>query len=317
MAFCLAASCIASSAAAADAYPSRLVTVVVPYPAGGASDLFARIVAKGWSTRLGQSFIVVNRAGAAGRVGGQVIAKAAPDGYNLLITNEAPITTLAVGGGEMPYDPINDFTPISIAAAMPFYMVVRSDLGAASVAELIKLAKSKPEALTYGTTGIGGVSHLVTEELSTISGIKLFHIPFKGGAEGIAQLIAGRIDIFLTMPTTALPHLNNAKVRIMAVASTRRSPRAPGVPTFAEEGVPNFVFGSWFGVLGPGKLPKDIVAKLHASMVEVLQAPDTNKFLDEQGAYVVASSPEQAAATIESDIARWRKLAKTANIVVR
>ncbi len=317
-AFCLVALCIGfSPESRADDYPSRLVTIVVPYTTGGTTDLLARIIARGLSARLGQSFIVGNRPGAAGKVGSQGVVRAAPDGYTLLVTNEAPVTTLPSERADMPYDPISDLTPITIAAAMPFYMMVRSDLSARSVAELIKLARSKSEGLTYGSTGVGGVSHLVTEAFSSLTAVKLFHVPYKGGAEGLAELIAGRIDIFLTMPTTALPHINNPKIRFLAVASSARSPQAPRIPTFGEEGVANFVFGSWFGVLGPGKLPREIVRKLNTSIVDVLHAPDTKKFLNEQGAYIVANSPEEAAATIESDIVRWRQLAKEANIVIR
>jgi tripartite-type tricarboxylate transporter receptor subunit TctC len=308
--------CLSFNETRADNYPTRLVTILVPYSAGGTSDIFARIVAKGLRTRLGQTFIIENRPGAGGQLATQAVARSASDGYTLLVTNEAPITTGPSVRSKVPYDPINDFTPISIAATLPFFLVVRSDLAVKSVADLISLSKAKRGVLTYGSTGIGGVSHLVTEAFSSMNEIKLLHIPYKGGPEAMTDLIAGRIDLFFSIPSTAFPQLMNPKVRFLAVASSTRNPNAPHVPTFAEEGVADFVFGSWFGLLGPGKLPKDIVLKLNKGMVEILNEAETKKIIADQGADILASSPEEAAATIASDIRRWHQVANEANIKV-
>ena len=316
LAFASAASLANVTAKAAD-YPSRPIHLIVPYAAGGAADSIARIVAKRVGKSLGQTIVVENRGGGGSIVGTEFVNKAEPDGYTLLLGQSGPISINPAVYKSLPYDPVKDFAPISLTTAYPYVMVVNPALGVKSLQEFVALAKSKPGALNYGTTGVGAANHLVTELFDSKAGIKMMHIPYRGTALAVADLLAGQVQVVFADPISALQHVNSGTLIALAVTSKDRSPVAPTVPTMSESGYPGFDAVGWHGILAPAKTPPQIVARLNAEIVEALKDPETRTLLESQAMQIVGSSPEAFANFIRQDIAIWKEVADQAKIEVR
>jgi tripartite-type tricarboxylate transporter receptor subunit TctC len=316
LAFASAAGLANDTAKAAD-YPSRPIHLIVPYAAGGAADSIARIVAKRVGNAIGQTIVVENRGGGGSIVGTEFVNKAEPDGYTLLLGQSGPISINPAVYNSLPYDPVKDFAPISLTTAYPYVMVVNPALGVKTLQEFVSVAKSKPGALNYGTTGVGAANHLVTELFDGKAGIKMTHIPYRGTALAVADLLAGQVQVVFADPISALQHVNSGTLIALAVTSKDRSPVAPTVPTMSESGYPGFDAVGWHGILAPAKTPPQIVARLHAEIVEALKDPETRTLLESQAMQIVGSSPEAFASFIKQDIAIWKEVADQAKIEVR
>jgi tripartite-type tricarboxylate transporter receptor subunit TctC len=316
LAFASAASLANDAAKAAD-YPSRPIHLIVPYAAGGAADSIARIVAKRVGNAIGQTIVVENRGGGGSIVGTEFVNKADPDGYTLLLGQSGPISINPAVYKSLPYDPVKDFAPISLTTAYPYVMVVNPALGVKTLQEFVSLAKSKPGALNYGTTGVGAANHLVTELFNSKAGIKMTHIPYRGTALAVADLLAGQVQVVFADPISALQHVNSGTLIALAVTSKDRSPVAPTVPTMSESGYPGFDAIGWHGILAPAKTPQAIVTRLYAEIEEALKDPETRTLLESQAMQIVGSSPEAFASFIKQDIAIWKEVADQAKIEVR
>ena len=308
---------LANHTAKAADYPSRPIHLIVPYAAGGAADSIARIVAKRVGKSLGQTIVVENRGGGGSIVGTEFVNKSDPDGYTLLLGQSGPISINPAVYKSLPYDPVKDFAPISLTTAYPYVMVVNPALGVKTLQEFVTLAKSKPGALNYGTTGVGAANHLVTELFDSKAGIRMTHIPYRGTALAVADLLAGQVQVVFADPISALQHVNSGALIALAVTSRDRSPVAPAVPTMSESGYPGFDAVGWHGILAPAKTPPQIVARLNAEIVEALKDPETRTLLESQAMQIVGSSPEAFAGFITKDIAIWKEVADQARIEVR
>ena len=273
---------IAMGAAAAQSYPTHPVRMIVPYAAGGASDVTARIVAAGLSERLKQQIVVENRTGAGGAIGAEVAAKAAPDGYTLLLGSASEIVMLPVVA-RIPYDPVRDFAPVAMVSDIALVLAVHPSLAAQSVQELIALARSKPGAINYGSAGIGATSHLAMAMFNAMTGTQMVHVPYKGSVPATADLVAGHLQVGTPTLPAALPYVKGGQLRVLAVTSARRWPTLPDVPTLAESGVPGYEMTLWTGLMAPAGTPQDIVTQLHRETVEVLAMPQVKEAIGRQG----------------------------------
>jgi tripartite-type tricarboxylate transporter receptor subunit TctC len=300
--------------AVAGAYPTKPIRLIVPWPAGGGTDINARIVAQKMTENIGQQIVVENRPGAAAIIGTDYVAKAAPDGYTLLMGNIGPNSANDSLYKKLPYDSIRDFAPVSLTTAAPYIMVVHPSVPAKSVKEFIALAKASPGKINFGSGGVGSAPHLAAELLAMIAGIKMEHISYKGGAAHTVALLSGEVDLTLNSPLEVLAHAQSGKLRALAVTTVKRSPVAPELPTMAEAGVPGYEFIVWWGVLAPARTPADLVAKVYAEVSKVLQAQDVRKRFSSQGVEVVGSSPEKFANFIKSEVAKWARVVKEAKI---
>jgi tripartite-type tricarboxylate transporter receptor subunit TctC len=317
---CLVIACaLAASigAARAEDYPSHPIRLIVPYAAGGGADSVARIVAKRVSENVGQPILIENRGGAGSIIGTEVVKKSDPDGYTLLLGQSGPISINPAIYKSLPYDSIKDFAPVSMTTAYPYIMVVNPKLGVKTLKEFVALAKSKPGELNYGSTGVGAANHLVAELFDSKAGIKMTHIPYRGTALAVTDLLAGQVQVVFADPITALPHMNAGTLLALAVTSKDRSTVAPNVPTVSEGGYPGFDAIGWHGILAPARTPGPIVAKLNAEIVKALRDPETKSLLEKQAMAAVGNSPEAFAAFIKQDIAIWKEVATQADVEVK
>ena len=298
----------AHAAEPAPAYPSKPVRLVVPFTPGGSTDILARAVGQKLSESWGQPVVVDNRPGAGGIIGMETVAKAAPDGYTLVMGH---IGTLAANPAlykTLPYDPVKDFAPVTLIARVPNVLVVGPAVPSRSVAELIALAKAKPGKLDYGSGGNGSAAHLATEYFKLKAGVDLQHIPYKGTAPALQDLLGGQIALMITGLPPVLPHVKAGKLRILGVASAQRLRQFPEIPTIAESGVPGFEATQWYGILAPAATPKEIVAKLNREFVKALRDPAVGEKLAGEGADPVGDTPGEFAAFIASEIDLWGKV---------
>jgi putative tricarboxylic transport membrane protein len=309
--FCFSASLLA------DDYPSRPVRLIVPYAPGGGADTVARIVARRVSDTIGQTVVIENRGGAGAIIGTEMVAKAEPDGYTLLLGQSGPISINPAVYKDLRYDPIKDFAPITMTTAYPYILVVNAKLPVKSLQDFVALAKSKPGALNYGTTGIGAANHLVTELFSSKAGLKMTHIPYRGTALAVADLIGGQVTMVFSDPVSVLPHLQAGTLRGLAVTSAQRSAVAPELPTISESGYPGFEALAWHGILAPAKTPPNVINKLHGEIVKALQQPETKDVLVKQAMQPVGNTPAEFAAFIKQDIAIWKAVATEADVSVK
>src|SRR6202012_3734785 len=307
----------ATTAARAQDYPTRPIRLIVPFAAGGAADATARIIGKKVGDALGQTFVIENRGGGNGGIGPEIVKSADPDGYTLLLGQSGPISINPGIYPKLSYDPEKDLVPICMTTSYPYVLVVNPSLGVKTVAELVALAKSKPGALNYGTTGVGSSNHLVTELFADKAGIKVTHIPYRGTALAVADLIAGQVQFVFADPVSALAHVRGGTLIALGVTSKERSPVAPDIPTIAESGYPGFDAVGWHGILAPAKTPPAIVAKLNAEIVQALKDPETKSLLESQAIQIVGSSPPAFADYIKQDIALWKDVAEQAKIEVK
>jgi tripartite-type tricarboxylate transporter receptor subunit TctC len=302
------------STVGAQSYPNRPVRMIVPYAQGGASDVTARILSARLADRLKQQIVVENRTGAGGAIGAEVAAKAAPDGYTLLLGSASEIVMLPAVARKLPFDPARDFAPIAMVSDIALVLVTHPSLGVQSVNELIALAKAKPGTINYGSAGIGATSHLAMAMFNSLTGTKMVHVPYKGSVPATADLVAGHLQVGTPTLPAALPFERSGQLKVLAVTSARRWPTLPNIPTLAESGLPDYEVILWTGLMGPAGTPSDIVAMLHRETAATLALPDVKEALGRQGAEINSAGPERFAATIRSDLAKWTKVVKDADI---
>jgi tripartite-type tricarboxylate transporter receptor subunit TctC len=296
--------------ALADVYPSKPIRFVVAFPPGGGTDIIARTVAQKLSERLAQQVVVDNRPGAGGNIGTDIVAKSAPDGYTMLMGSAGPLAINASLFKTMPFDPIRDLAPVTLAASTPNVLVVHPSLKVSTVKELIELAKARPGQINFASSGFGTPAQLAGELFNSMAGVKLVHVPYKGASPALADLLGGQVQVmFSTMPP-ALPHVKDGKLRALAVTSLKRSPAAPELPTMDEAALPGFEANTWHGVVLPAGAPDAIIARLNREIVAILHAPDVVERLSAQGAEPVGSTPEEFAAYIKSETAKWAKVVR-------
>ena len=303
-----------ATAGAGAAYPNRSIRIVLPWPAGGITDVIMRAVNIHLTEAFGQQLVIDNRPGAGGTLGVALAAKAPADGYTLVI---GPVGNLAVNPHlfpNLPYDVMRDFTPITSLASFSNVLVVHPEVPAKSVNELIALAKAKPKSLSYGSPGVGSQAHLAGEFLRLQAGIDIVHIAYNGTAPALRDLLGGQIQFMFAQTSSALPQIQSGKLRALGVASPRRTPLMPELPTIAEGGLPGFEAVSWYALLAPAGTPREIVARIQAEVARVLQMPDVREKLAAQGAEPVGNTPEQLAAQIRTESARYADVVKRANI---
>ena len=289
-------------------WPTKPVKIVVTFTPGGAPDTLARILAEKWGQATGQTFTVENKAGAGGNIGADFVAKSAADGTTLLI---ATVGTHAINPAlyaKMPYDHIKDFTPVSFLASTPNLLVVNNTVPAKTVKELIALAGKTP--LTFGSSGSGTSIHLSGELFNTMAGIKMQHIPYKGRAQAIPDLLGGRISMIFDNMPSALPLVKSGDIRAIAVTSATRSPAAPNIPTIAESSLPGFEATSWFALMAPAGMPKDVLARINAETIRVMNLPDVKEKLATSGLEAAPASPESLASLIQVETVKWAKVVK-------
>jgi tripartite-type tricarboxylate transporter receptor subunit TctC len=313
----LAGSTAALAQTAAASFPSRPITMVVPYAAGGSSDTRARQLAAKMSTYLGQPIVVENRPGAGGNIGTDYIAKANPDGHVIGIGNLAPLTVNKALFRKMPFDPATDLTPVALIEKGPLVLVVSGEKSPyKSLAELLAYGKANPGKLSYASAGTGGSFHLAGELLEDATGVQMLHVPYKGGAPATTDMLAGTVSFMFDMVPASLPYLksNPPKARALAVATSKRLPQLPNVPTFAELGVKDFEVSNWFGVVAPKGTPAPVVAKLNDAVNRALKEPDIADLITSQGNVVGGGSPEAFAGFIAAESARWGRIVREKKI---
>lgn len=311
---CLIALSLGSSQAFAQSYPSKPIRIIVPYSAGGGTDIVARAVGQKMSENWGQSVIVDNRVGASGMIGAEAAAKAAADGYTLLMATPPEIAVNQHLYAKVPYNPERDFAPITLAAVTPLVIATHPGVPAANIQELVALARAKPGTLGYATPGAGSTQHLTGEMLMAAAGIQLVHIPYKGAGQSIPDVIGGQVPLGIYGLLTISQQAKAGKMRILAVTTLKRSSTAPGLPTLAESGFPGFDTSLWFGLLAPAATPKEIIGKIHVEALRVLKLPDVVERIASQGADIVGNTPAEFAAFIASESAKYAKIIKQANV---
>ena len=295
----------AGAAAYAQGYPARAIRLIVAFPPGGTSDVVARALAQKLNESFSQPVLVENRPGAGGNLGAELVAKAPADGYTLLVCTPAELAINASLYSKMPYDPVRDFTPVTLATSAPLILVAHPALPVKTVRELIALAKSRPRELNFGSAGSGSSPHMALELLREMAGIQINHIPYKGTAPAITDLLGGHIQAFFSGMPPALPQVRAGRLRALAVTTAKRSSLMPDLPTMIEAGLRGFVIDNWQGVVLPANTPRDIVARLNAEIVKILALPDIRQRLSEQGAEPAGTTPEQFAAYIKSEIGKY------------
>jgi len=294
----------------AQSYPSKQIRFIAPFAAGGALDTLTRTIAQKMQEDWGQPVLVENRTGAGGNIGADIVAKAQPDGYTLVMGTIATHAINVSLYAKMPYDAVKDFAPVTIAASINNSLSVNAALPAKNVRELIALAKAQPGALTFGSAGSGTSQHLAGEMFKTLTGIQMTHIPYKGGAPVMVDLLGGQISMTFGDLPTALPHVRSGRIRSIAVTAAKRSPLLPDVPTVAEQGVPGFDVSAWFGVFTTGGTPKDVVAKLNAQIVRILALPEVREKLSGIGMEPVSMTPDAFSDFVRAEIAKWAGVVK-------
>ncbi|MFO1107763.1 MAG: tripartite tricarboxylate transporter substrate binding protein [Bradyrhizobium sp.] len=299
-----AAFLFAGNAAAQD-YPSRPVKIVVPYPAGGSNDIIARIMAQRLSERSGQNFLVENRAGAGGNVGAEAVAGAEPDGYTLLLTAPPPLTINEALYKGLPFDPAKAFAPVALIAEVPIVLAVHPSLGVKDVKALVALAKAKPGTINFGSSGIGTTNHLAGELLKSKAGIDIVHVPYKGAAPAMNDLLAGHIPMMFDNIPAVLPQVKAGLINAIAVAGSSRAGALPDVPTVAEQGIAGFEASAWFGLVAPAKTPAPVLAKLQGEIAAILQMPDVKKRFVELGAEPGTVSGEAFGKFLAEETVKW------------
>ena len=304
-----AAAATFASGAIAQSYPAKPIRIVVPYAPGGAVDIIARATAQELTKRVGQQIIVDNRTGAGGNIGSDTVAKAPPDGYTLLMASPANTINPSLYTN-MPYDPSRDLIPIALIGSVPSVLVANPSLPVQGIKQLIALAKAKPGALTYGSGGSGSTEHLAGEMFKSFAGIDLLHVPYKGGAQVMIDLMGGQVALMFSNQLGVLPHIKAGKLKPLGVASAGRSTALPDVPTFAEAGFPDFKVSVWWGVMGPAGMPKDVVNQLNREIVAGLASPEMKERLQTMSAQPIGGTPDQFAAFFAAETKRWAPIVK-------
>jgi tripartite-type tricarboxylate transporter receptor subunit TctC len=319
LALALSAGCATTGAHAAQPaagapvqYPNHPIRLICPFAPGGGTDLTARAIAQKLTDAWGQSVIVDNRPGANGTIAVDIATKALPDGYTLTMISSSHSVNSSLY--KLPYDLTRDLAPITQATSQPYALVVNPSVPAKSVKELIALAKAKPDGVTYGSSGLGGLSHLSGALFASLAGIKMIHVPYKGGYPALNDVVGGQIQMLFSTLLQADAMLKSGRVRALAVTTKKRSPAAPDLPTMQEAGVPGYEVAGWYGVLAPAKTPQPLIDKLNVEIVRALKSPDIQSKLAADGSEAVGSTPAEFGAHIKAEIAKWAKVTKEANI---
>lgn len=307
-------SVAAVGAAQAQGYPNKPVRVIVPYPAGGTTDIIARVAAQQLSERLKQPFVVENKAGANGAIGSVEVARAPADGYTLLMGTASTHGINSAVYKSLPYDAVKDFAPVTIVASTPNIIAVHPSVPAKNLQELLALAKAQPGKLNYGSTSLGGSPHMSAELLKMMAGVDMVHVPYKGAAPMLTDLMGGQVQIgFDNLPST-INFVRSGKVRAIAVTTPQRWPGAPDIPTVAESGLPGYEVSGWFGLLAPAGTPPAVLATIQQALAEAVKQPDVNKQMLDLGAQPVANTPDAFAKLVQADVAKWRDVVKTTGV---
>jgi tripartite-type tricarboxylate transporter receptor subunit TctC len=310
----LAAALAVAPAALAQTYPTKTVRMIVAFPPGGTTDILARATAQKLTEAFGQQVVIDNRPGAGGNIGTELVARSPPDGYTLLASPGSTLTSNPAVYAKVPFDPVRDFAPVTIIAEVPNVLIVHPSLPVRTVKELIALAKARPGQLAYASTGAGQSTHLSAELFKQMARVDMIHVPYKGSAPALTDMVAGQVTVMFDNMPSCLPFVKAGRLKAIAVTSTKRSPTTPELPTVAEAALPGFDVTVWFSVLAPANTPRDIVTRLNGEIVKALKTPDMRERLSQQGAEPVGNTPEEFSAVIKRDLAKWSKLVKDANI---
>ncbi|MGE5525237.1 MAG: Bug family tripartite tricarboxylate transporter substrate binding protein [Rhodospirillaceae bacterium] len=309
----LAAAC-AVSTAHAQQYPRRPVTLVVPFPPGAATDAFARVISRRMGEVLGQQFVVMNRDGAAGIIGTELVARATPDGYTLLWGTSSGMAIMPALKTKLPFDPQRDFAPVSLGAKLAYVLVVHPSVPANNVKQLVAIAKARPGKLSFASAGTGGAPHLAGELFKTMAGVDILHVPYRGTALFATDLVAGQVDLAFASPVTTLPFTRNGRLKPLGVTVTSRLEVYPDVPTIAEAGLPGYELTQWYAMLAPAHTPQDVVGILNGAMRKALDDADVKKRLTSEGGLPAPTSPEGLMSFIRNETATYEKIIKNAGI---
>lgn len=296
--------------ALAQGYPNKAIRVLVPFPAGGGTDIIARVVTNKLTATLGWSFVIENKPGSGGNLGVDAAAKAPADGYTVALGQTSNLAINPTLYSKMPYDSVKDLVPVGLVASAPLVMVVAADSPYKTLADVVTASKAKPASINFASPGNGTVAHLASELFQKTAGVKFTHVPYKGSAQAATDLIGGQVQLYMSSVPTLIGHIKSGKMRAIAVTSLKRVDDLAQVPTVAESGYKGFEAVTWFGFVAPAAVPKDIVVRLNAEVNKALQAADVQKKLEDQGADVLGGSPEQFGALIKSDISRWAPIIK-------
>lgn len=300
----------------ADEYPSKPITLLIPVAAGGTTDIAGRALAKQLKDKLGQTVIVDNRPGASGSIANSAVARAAPDGYTLILSYEGFHAGNPAVRKSLPWDPVKSFTPIAEVIRGPHLILVPANSPAKTLKDLIEIARREPGRLNYGSSGTGSIQHFGAELLQLKTGTKMTHVPYGGAAPAMQDLLAGRLDLFITTPPTAIAQLEAGKLRALAITSTERHSSLPNIPTTAEAGLPQFTLDAWFSIFGPADLPQPIVTRLASAIESVVKSADFKQQMEAQGSTPSYMSPDQLKQILNADLKKWADLVKSAKISV-
>jgi tripartite-type tricarboxylate transporter receptor subunit TctC len=296
----------------AQAWPSKPLRMIVPFPAGGAVDISARAIGNELSKSLGQQVVAENRLGAGGNIAAEAAARSAPDGYTMFMATSAILAVNPVLYAKVPFDPIKDFAPVSVVVSADNVLILHPSVPAKSIPELIALAKANPGKYSFASAGNGSSTHLAAEMFRMLAGVDLLHVPYKGGPQGVTDLLVGQVNMIFDLIPSALPHIRSGKVRVLGVAGARRSPLLPDVPLISEAGLPGYESTVWFGVVVPAGTPQPIVSRLSADIARGVQQPELRDRLTGMGYDVASSTPERMAEMIRAEIPRWARVVKAA-----
>ncbi|MCZ4314325.1 tripartite tricarboxylate transporter substrate binding protein [Comamonadaceae bacterium G21597-S1] len=311
---CTAAIAVGGATAMAQTYPSKPIKLVIPYPPGGLGDTMARDLGNQLAQRLGQPVVVESRPGASQIIGADYVAKSAGDGYTLFLASLSNLVLNVGSHKALPYDPVKDFAPVSMYFSTPLYLVVNPKLPVKSVTELVAYGKANPGKLTYGSIGAGSSLHLTGEMFQAATGVKMLHVPYKGSAPAITDLIGGQIDMLFDGGTSSLPHVRDGKLRALGVTSAQRASGTPDIPSIAEAGVPGFDATFWFGIVAPASTPQPIVQRLSAQINDILNQPAMRERHKVNGLELAGSTPEEMSARMATDLVKWSAIQKQAGV---
>src|SRR5580704_14642229 len=314
-AFLVAALVLTSPAVSAQTYPAKAITLVIPFAAGGSNDIVGRAIGKKLTQAWGQPVVVENRSGAGGMIGAAAVAAAAPDGYTLLLVSSTFTINPAIKKS-MPFDTIKDFTPVAFIARSPLLVTASNKLPVTSARELLALARSRPGQITYASSGPGSINQIAAELIALSAGVKLTHVPYRGGAPALNDLVGGHVDVYVSSLPQVLQLAQSGQARALAVTSVKRTALLPDVPTLDESGIAGFDLSSWWGIVGPAGMPADVVNALNAEIARMLAAPELNTFLSNEGAEAEAMTPRQFGDLMRLETERWIKVARKANISI-
>jgi tripartite-type tricarboxylate transporter receptor subunit TctC len=309
-----AVALVIAATAHAQSYPAKPIHLIVPFPPGGGNDTVARAIAQQIGPDLGQPVIIDNKPGAGGAVGAEIAAKAPPDGYTLFLAGVGSHVVNPNVHAKLAYDPVKDFAPVTLIASAPSVLVVNPAVPARSVAELTAYARANPGKLNYASNGAGSAAQLAAAMYESMAGVKMVHVPYKGIAPAMTDLLSGEVQLMFGTVVALVPHIEAGKLRPLAVTSRKRSALLPNVPTMAESGLPDYEAGSWYGIMAPAGTPREIIDRLHAAIVKALAQPDVAKRLSTEGAVVIGSTPAEFAAHLKRELARVGKVVRAAGI---